>query len=469
MGTRGSKVIKSILSSLASLRLTVVLFAMSMFLVLAGTVAQIDKSIWRVTGEYFRCFIAWIDLAVFFPRAWSVPGGLYFPGGWLIGSVLVLNLLAAHAVRFKVRASGLRLGVGLVVLAAGSVLIWMVFRGVFAQEVAATEGDAFWRVLRRLALGGGVAIVLLAGCLLLFRKRAGIVMIHGGVLMLLVSELVTGLFAVEGQMTINQGETVNFVTHTRSVELAFIDRSDSRFDQVVVVPKALVTQPGLVQRDELPFDIEVLKYMRNCELRSASAIGGAANNPATAGSGLLAVAVEQPEASGTDASQRVDVPAAYVKLTKKGGAEPLGTYLVTVWLPAPELPPQTVMVDGKTYEIALRFARSYKPYSLELLEFRHDKYVGTQKPKNFSAKVRLVDESRGVDRVVKIWMNNPLRYAGETFYQSSFEPGRDLTRLQVVRNDGWMLPYLACMIVGLGLTIHFGMHLIGFLRRRGQA
>jgi hypothetical protein len=287
--------------------------------------------------------------------------------------------------------------------------------------------------------------------------------------MLLVSELVTGLFAVEGQMTINQGETVNFVTHTRSVELAFIDRSDSRFDQVVVVPKALVTQPGLVQRDELPFDIEVLKYMRNCELRSASAIGGAANNPATAGSGLLAVAVERPEASGTDASQRVDVPAAYVKLTKKGGAEPLGTYLVTVWLPAPELPPQTVMVDGKTYEIALRFARSYKPYSLELLEFRHDKYVGTQKPKNFSAKVRLVDESRGVDRVVKIWMNNPLRYAGETFYQSSFEPGRDLTRLQVVRNDGWMLPYLACMIVGLGLTIHFGTHLIGFLRRRGQA
>ncbi len=70
-----------------------------------------------------------------------------------------------------------------------------------------------------------------------------------------------------------------------------------------------------------------------------------------------------------------------------------------------------------------------------------------------------------MDREVKIWMNNPLRYAGETFYQSSFEPGKKLTILQVVRNDGWMLPYLSCMIVGAGLSLHFGMHLIGFLRK----
>ncbi len=192
-------------------------------------------------------------------------------------------------------------------------------------------------------------------------------------------------------------------------------------------------------------------------------------NPATTGSGLLAVAVERSEASGASSNQRIDVPAAYVKLTKKGGSGPLGTYLVTAWLPTPEMPPQTVTVDGKTYEIALRFMRTYKPYSLELLEFRHDKYVGTQKAKNFSAEVRLVDKGRGVDRVVKIWMNNPLRYAGETFYQASFEPGQNLTILQVVRNDGWMLPYLACMIVGAGMTIHFGMHLIGFLRRRAMA
>lgn len=469
MEERESQVLSSILKPLASLRLTVVLFAMAMFIVMGGTLAQVDKGIWTVVGQYFRCFFAWVDLGVFFPRRWAVPGGFYFPGGWLIGSALAVNLLAAHAIRFKVRARGLRLGLGLVVLAAGGVLIVMILRDVFSQEVAATEGAAFWRVLRRLALGGGVAIILLAGCALLFRKRAGIVMIHGGILMLLASELITGLHSVESNMTLRRGEVVNYVTLNRVVELAIIDHSDPESDQVTVVPMSQITQPGVIRNDELPFDIEVLKYMKNCDLRSAAQVGGGQKNPATAGSGLRVVAIEEPEASGVDTNQRINGPAAYIKLTRKGRAESLGTYLVTVWLPTSRIPAQTVTVGDKTYEIAMRFERIYKPYSLELLEFRHDKYVGTQTPKNFSAKVRLVDKSRGVDRVVKIWMNNPLRYAGETFYQASFRPGQDLTILQVVRNDGWMLPYLACMIVGLGMTVHFGTLLIGFLRRRASA
>jgi hypothetical protein len=63
-------------------------------------------------------------------------------------------------------------------------------------------------------------------------------------------------------------------------------------------------------------------------------------------------------------------------------------------------------------------------------------------------------------------MNNPLRYRGETFYQSGFEPDENLTILQVVRNDGWMLPYLSCMIVGVGMSVHMGSNLTGFLKKR---
>ena len=86
-----------------------------------------------------------------------------------------------------------------------------------------------------------------------------------------------------------------------------------------------------------------------------------------------------------------------------------------------------------------------------------------------SGLVRVIDDDKGVDRTVKIWMNNPLRYAGETFYQSSFEPGKNLTILQVVRNDGWMIPYISCMIVGVGMAVHMASSLIGFLRRRAAA
>jgi len=98
--------LRTLLLPLASLRLTVVLFAISIVLVLAGTLAQIDHDIWYVVHNYFRTWFARIDFQVFFPRDWEIPGRFYFPGGWLIGAALGTNLVAAHALRFKVAAQG---------------------------------------------------------------------------------------------------------------------------------------------------------------------------------------------------------------------------------------------------------------------------------------------------------------------------------------------------------------------------
>ena len=38
--------------------------------------------------------------------------------------------------------------------------------------------------------------------------------------------------------------------------------------------------------------------------------------------------------------------------------------------------------------------------------------------------------------------------------------------LQVVRNPGWLLPYLSCTMVTLGMLVHFGIRLAGPLRRK---
>ena len=136
------------LEPIASLRLTVVLFALSIFLILAGTFAQVDLDIWPVIGQYFRCWFAWIKFSIFFPPSFvpEMPAdqeeitfigrqcilmmqglkslaeksqGIWFPGGKLLGILLGANLLAAHVVRFKVQSSGTRLVAGLLVIAAG--------------------------------------------------------------------------------------------------------------------------------------------------------------------------------------------------------------------------------------------------------------------------------------------------------------------------------------------------------------
>ena len=91
-------------------------------------------------------------------------------------------------------------------------------------------------------------------------------------------------------------------------------------------------------------------------------------------------------------------------------------------------------------------------------------------PKNFQSRVRINNPTKGETREVDIYMNNPLRYEGLTFFQATM--GRDeivdvgRSGLQVVRNPSWLVPYLSCLLVGIGLTVQFLYHLIGFITKR---
>ena len=55
-----------------------------------------------------------------------------------------------------------------------------------------------------------------------------------------------------------------------------------------------------------------------------------------------------------------------------------------------------------------------------------------------------------------------------TFYQAGFENDDRTSILQVVRNPSWLIPYIACALMTLGLAVQFGIHLFGFVRRRSQ-
>ncbi|HEY5312928.1 MAG TPA: hypothetical protein VIK18_10435, partial [Pirellulales bacterium] len=116
---------------LASLRLTVGLMALSIFIILVATMDQVEKDFLQVKHEYFLSWFSWVNLQVFFPPAFfpsrpTVPGGFWFPGGKLIGFTMALNLLAAHGIRFKLQARGLRLLAGVAGIALGSLVTWLV-------------------------------------------------------------------------------------------------------------------------------------------------------------------------------------------------------------------------------------------------------------------------------------------------------------------------------------------------------
>lgn len=432
----GAGILMQAVNLAASLKVTVTLFALSIFLVFAGTWAQKDNGVWTVVDDYFRSAIVWIPFQIFLPRTMKFPGGIYYPGGWLLGGLLLINLLAAHV--------GLTIKLIRTTTSGPEWLLILLNRSHIPPRMSVVLGHLFEWFLQML-------------------KRSGILILHFGVVVMMVGELVTGKYAAEGSMTIPDGKASNYLESQRKSELAIVDSSDSQTDDVVVVPAKRLRRGRSIQDANLPFDIQVHESWPNSALLKEVPKGKP--NPATKGDGLATMAVEKPEVSGTDPEQKVDLPAAYVTLKKKDSGESLGTFLLTPWFSLYERPPQKVTVDGKTYDLEMRFQRTYKPYTIYLKKFTHDVYPGTDKPKDFSSEVRLVDPSEGEELEAKIWMNHPLRYNGETFYQQGFLPGDTGTILQVVRNPGWLLPYISCGLVALGMIVHFGIKLVLFLLR----
>jgi hypothetical protein len=135
--------------------------------------------------------------------------------------------------------------------------------------------------------------------------------------------------------------------------------------------------------------------------------------------------------------------------------------------------PQSVDVGGRRYSFALRPTRYYNPFALTLLQATHTVYPGTDIPKDFRSRVRINNPQTGENREVEIYMNNPLRYAGLTFYQYQMDAGQAAQAaghqpssvLMVVRNPSWLTPYLGCAMVALGLVVQFTMHLVGFVSK----
>lgn len=290
------------------------------------------------------------------------------------------------------------------------------------------------------------------------RKRIGILVLHAGLILLLLGEFVTGYFADEGLMSIDEGQRSSFLEDIREVEIAIIDPAHADHDRVVSVPMSMITEASrtgeTITDDRLPFAIRVDQWMPNAQLLRI-------NQPhlATDGIGLEARAQEIAQVSGVEGG-KTDTPASYVTLLQSN--EPIGTWLLSSMLT--DL--QRVELGDRAYGIGLRYTRTYLPYELHLIDFRHDTFTGTSIAKNFSSDVRIIDAQRGTDREVRIWMNNPLRYAGRTFYQASYKPDGSGTVLQLVRNPGWLMPYLACVLVTLGMTWHFLQSITTFLRRR---
>lgn len=375
---------RSVRNFFVSLQLTVVLLLLSLILVFIATLDQVHLGIWAIQQKWFHSFIVMQNTGDF-----SVP---IFPGGYLIGGFLLINLIAAHIYRFK--------------------LTW---------------------------------------------RKTGIQLAHAGVILLLCGELISGLLQKDSTMQLIEGETMKYSESFREHELVLIDQSNADYDEVVAIPEAVLAEKTSIQHPKLPFLVRVKDFHPNATVQMRDAATPAKPDAPIAGMGSRVALIPL---SMTYKPDEINHPGALVELTGSDG--PLGTWLVSPMLGAP----QTFSVQGRTWSIALRLRRYYQPFSITLHKVTHDVYPGTEIPKNFASRVHVRSDDGKEDRETTIYMNNPLRFGGLTFYQYQMNAANQMSAFQVVRNPGWLLPYVACVMMGLGLVIQFGITLFGFINKR---
>jgi hypothetical protein len=388
---------KSLFQFFSSLKLTVVLLSLSLILIFFGTLDQVQYGIWHTQELYFESFlVVWT-----FPEHAPLGQHLHWiripmPGGYLLGGMLLINLLAAHFNRFK--------------------LSW---------------------------------------------AKCGIFLIHSGLILLLISELMTDILAVESQMPVDEGGTSNYSQGFRENELVFIDRSHPEHDSVHAIPASLLKPGKRINVPNTPLSIRTVRYHGNAEIGRATS-GSPAESIATRGAAVRMGIIVNPKPE-TYSEDEINTVTAFVEVIK--GEDSLGTWLVSNVMDE-RFPPQMVDAGDRSFEIALRFTRHYYPFEIELIDFKHEKYPGTEVPFNFSSEVKVTHQDSTKNQKALIYMNHPLRYEGLTFFQASFANQDKTSIFQVVRNPGWLLPYLSVLLMGLGMCAQFGMHFFKFLGKQ---
>ena len=398
---------------LASINLTLTLLSLSMILVFVATLEQVRIGIRGALAEYFESmFGIWHYPEQFWGGEFLNAIPIPIPGGYLLGGLLIVNLTAAYITRFQ------------------------------------------WT-----------------------GKKMGIQLIHLGIIMLLVGQLATQAMQEESRMQINKGESSNYIERFHGVELAFSDVTDSDTQRVVTIPQEILEEGGTIRTADLPFKIQVKHFGVNCDFTvtpEGSTRGGLVKD-VNRGVGQTAnLSISQKEEDFSSEGLNF----GYLIFELFDGTNSLGTWLTLAhpggnhwWKESPKLSDlafQPIRHERKLWAVTLRSEREYLPYSIELLDVENEFYQGTEIPFNFESDIVLNMEGNQSRRAL-VYMNTPLRHGGKTFYQYQMNAAANYTVFQVIRNPSWLVPYIACVLVSIGLLWQFSFHLIRFLRKNSNS
>ena len=288
-------------------------------------------------------------------------------------------------------------------------------------------------------------------------KNSGIIITHIGALLLLLGGMITTFHSTEGSMTIFEGQSADFFSDYHKRE--FVVENTATREKVVSIPWEEIRAGAVFEVPLMKASIEILKACRNCTVSDRKM---PSDDPLLK---ELRGHAKDVDFEPAPPEQEDEQNRAGVLVRLKGSGEADGVYAAFDFT---DENPQ-VAAGGALYRLDLRRARTYVPFEIKLMDFEKQYYPGTEMPRSFKSDIILTDGDSEWRSVVQ--MNEPLRYKGYTFYQSSFMDagGKEATVFAVVKNTGRLFPYISSIVMCIGLLVHMFLHIPRLIKRHEHA
>jgi ResB-like family protein len=307
---------------------------------------------------------------------------------------------------------------------------------------------------------------LICGGILRARKgwsHIGILIAHLGAAFLLLGGFVTYKYSVNGYLALYKNERASHFESNSEWELVIAGSAAPGSTTEFIIPAADFSDVGpdgtrSFHAAGLPFSLTVSDYAEHAALHTGSH-GDDTSRRSVEGAHL--------EALAPMSSPQQNRPGAYVTIQPGEAAAALEAI---VWGGARA--PASFAVGDREWTLALRLQRWELPFEVTLKRFTRELYPRTNIPKAFESEVTMVEGDTSQDVIIS--MNAPLRQRGLTLFQSSWGPqnakpgDRLYSVFAVVQNPADKFPLYACLIVTLGLFVHFSQRLIKYLRAESR-
>jgi ResB-like family protein len=309
-------------------------------------------------------------------------------------------------------------------------------------------------------------INLVCGGIVRMRKgwsQTGILITHLGILLLLVGGFVTFKYSNDGHMTLYEKQSSNAFKSYHDWEIAIGETLPSGEAVEHVIPGEEFSRLGAGESvtfssGELPFELVISDYVENSRPKQKGPMFEVDHK-------VIDGVYLQPMKPEVQNEQ--NAAGAYAALRNESTGEEQELILWSF-----QQAPATATMDARVWTVDLRRKQWDLPFTIVLDKFTRELHPRTNMAKVFLSDVTKIED--GVEQQIKITMNEPLRHKGYTFFQASWGPANAgpntplFSTFAVVRNPADKFPLYACIVIGLGLCVHFSMKLQRHLRRENM-